>query len=228
MIKKRRYYFKKICPICKKEFRGSEGKTYCSIECRRVARPRTVKTCSICQKKFFVDYLKQQYCSVKCKIKGLKGKSSRKKGRHFPHLYRARVINCEFCGKEFRAVKDFKERRQKYCSVACYMKARPESPLESRVSTCLNSLSIKYIREHKIDRFFADFFLPEFNAVIEVDSDRWHKAQIKKEHDRIKDMVLANKGFTICRIPEKQIKYAREIILSFIQPGSYLPNERIS
>jgi len=43
-----------------------------------------------------------------------------KKGSINPHLYKARVGNCIICGKEYRAVKDFKERKQKYCSKECY------------------------------------------------------------------------------------------------------------
>ena len=39
-----------------------------------------------------------------------------------PHLYRARAAKCPVCGREFRAVKDFKEKKQKYCSSNCYQK----------------------------------------------------------------------------------------------------------
>ncbi len=42
-----------------------------------------------------------------------------KKGSINPHLYKARVGNCLFCNKEYRATKDFKERKQKYCSLEC-------------------------------------------------------------------------------------------------------------
>jgi len=46
-----------------------------------------------------------------------------KKGSINPHLYKARVGNCLICDKEYRAVKDFGNRKQKYCSLKCKEKA---------------------------------------------------------------------------------------------------------
>lgn len=43
-----------------------------------------------------------------------------KKGSINPHLWRAKISKCPVCGKEFRAVKDFKDRKQKYCSRECW------------------------------------------------------------------------------------------------------------
>ena len=43
-----------------------------------------------------------------------------RKGEIRPDLYKARIGICLICGKEFRAVKDFKERKQKYCSKECW------------------------------------------------------------------------------------------------------------
>lgn len=45
-----------------------------------------------------------------------------KKGKQYPHLWKARIGKCLVCKKEYRAVKDFKERKQKYCSADCYQK----------------------------------------------------------------------------------------------------------
>lgn len=43
-----------------------------------------------------------------------------KKGKKYPHLQRAAVRNCSVCGKEFRAIKDHKNYKQKRCSKDCY------------------------------------------------------------------------------------------------------------
>ena len=43
-----------------------------------------------------------------------------RKGEVRPDLQRARIGICLVCGKEFRAVKDFKEHKQKYCSKECW------------------------------------------------------------------------------------------------------------
>lgn len=43
-----------------------------------------------------------------------------KKGSINPHLYRARKGNCLICKKQYRAVSDYKNRKQKYCSKTCW------------------------------------------------------------------------------------------------------------
>lgn len=45
-----------------------------------------------------------------------------RKGEVRPDLWKARVGVCPICGKEFRAVKDFKGRHQTYCSDECRKK----------------------------------------------------------------------------------------------------------
>ena len=49
-----------------------------------------------------------------------------KKGSVNPDLYKARVGNCVVCGSEYRAVNDFKERKQKYCSKECWSNRSPK------------------------------------------------------------------------------------------------------
>lgn len=48
-----------------------------------------------------------------------------KKGKKYPHLQRARIGRCATCGAQFRAVKDCKERRQKYCNQICWATRSP-------------------------------------------------------------------------------------------------------
>lgn len=83
-------------------------------------RQRTKLKCLGCKKGFYPKggYLKQKYCSRECAYKNrIVGC---KKGKKYPHLQRARKGNCLICGKEYRATKDFKERKQKYCSKKCW------------------------------------------------------------------------------------------------------------
>jgi hypothetical protein len=58
-----------------------------------------------------------------------------RKGEKRPDLYRARVGICPICHKDFRAVKDFKERKQKYCSKECWSVRSPK--IESKCLNCL-------------------------------------------------------------------------------------------
>lgn len=43
-----------------------------------------------------------------------------RKGEKRPDLQRARIGSCAVCSKEFRAVKDYHAKQQKYCSKACW------------------------------------------------------------------------------------------------------------
>ena len=43
-----------------------------------------------------------------------------KKGAIRPDLWKARIGICPICGEEFRAVNDFKDTKQKYCSKQCW------------------------------------------------------------------------------------------------------------
>ena len=86
-------------------------------------RTRTILICELCKKEFLPisGSLKQRFCGKKCGYLGKKWDG--KKGKHYPHLQRARKGNCLVCDKEYRAIHDFKGRNQKYCSLECKEKA---------------------------------------------------------------------------------------------------------
>ena len=52
-----------------------------------------------------------------------------KKGEKRPDLYRARIGICPICNNSFRTITDFKTRKQKYCSKACWSKRSPKSKI---------------------------------------------------------------------------------------------------
>lgn len=86
-------------------------------------RYQTFKECAQCHNMFGpLDRLNRYFCSFDCRSKYQKTVPSNKKGKKYPHLQRARIGNCLICKKEFRAINDFKERKQKYCSVECFQK----------------------------------------------------------------------------------------------------------
>ena len=83
-------------------------------------RPQTFRNCRNCTKLFGpLDRLAIQFCSRSCVHAFRKGIPSPRKGKHYPHLRRARVGQCLECGKEYRAVGDWGNRKQKYCSKKC-------------------------------------------------------------------------------------------------------------
>ena len=75
--------------------------------------------CGICQQDFYSKNgrLSQKFCSKAC---GYLGRKSSKKGKVYPHLWRARRGACEVCEKEYRAVSDHGTRKQRFCSKKCF------------------------------------------------------------------------------------------------------------
>lgn len=89
--------------------------TTCS-KCGR-GRCKCVKTC-MCGREYFASRSSQNYCSKECGYRFRE--TGGKKGKHYPDAQRASIRKCEVCGKEFRAVKDYGDYRQIYCSKECW------------------------------------------------------------------------------------------------------------
>jgi very-short-patch-repair endonuclease len=48
----------------------------------------------------------------------------------------------------------------------------------------------------------ADFYIPEFNIVIEADGDYWHSLPNRKARDEARDATLKENGITVVRLSE--------------------------
>ena len=93
-------------------------------------REKTKLVCQFCGEEFYSKsgHLKQKTCSKECGYKLRDKNGSKKKGKHYPHLRRAKIRKCLICKKKFRAVNDFSGkiiRKQKYCSKECWAKRNP-------------------------------------------------------------------------------------------------------
>lgn len=73
-----------------------------------------------CGEWFHPQRIDQKYCSKECMYKYRK--TGGKKGKKYPHTQRARIVVCPVCGKEFRAIHEYKERKSVYCSRECWSK----------------------------------------------------------------------------------------------------------
>ena len=163
-----------------------------------------------CGKWFHPDRLSKKYCSQQCRYKYMP--KGGKKGKHYPHTQRARIGICPVCGKEYRATGDFKDRRQIYCSHDCYMRSRLETTPEKIMREFLDKVGAEYKQEYKIGKYWADFYLPKYNMVIEVDGDYWHSLPDVKEKDTRKDKYLKSKGINVMHIKECELKTSDVII----------------
>ena len=86
--------------------------------------------------------------------------------------------------------------------------------IEDRMEQFIKGLQYHYIREHKIiDTEFeyqVDFFLPEFNVVIECDGEIYHR---NKHPDNVKDKNLLKIGIEVIRFHGRTIlKHPNDVV----------------
>ena len=60
--------------------------------------------------------------------------------------------------------------------------------------------SIKFEHQFQVECYFVDFYLNDFDLIIEIDGEYWHD----KEHDDIRDAVIMKKYKNILRIKAKE------------------------
>jgi very-short-patch-repair endonuclease len=79
------------------------------------------------------------------------------------------------------------------------------SSLEVIVAAMLDTLGIKYWFQRKMFGFVPDFVLIGRKIVIECDGGYWHSRPGAPERDARKDVVFADKGYTVLRLPSKLV-----------------------
>jgi len=94
---------------------------------------------------------------------------------------------------------------------------------ELLVAEMLRCMSIRFIRQFSLPRIYCDFYLPDYNLIIEVDGDYWHanpsnfsandligSKKIKAQHiwelDTIKSEKIKAHGYNLMRIWSSSLK----------------------
>lgn len=116
--------FLKVCPECRKSFKGKKKQTYCSRECRGAHVKRESReeiNCCNCSKPFYklksqINRSVNHYCSVDCKNEHYSHKFKGSKNPNWKGL--TRRVNCSFCGTSF-IYTDYYGSKNKYCSTEC-------------------------------------------------------------------------------------------------------------
>lgn len=79
--------------------------------------------------------------------------------------------------------------------------------IEVKVAEQLEEYNIKYIYQKPICRghFIVDFYLPEYQLVIECNGDYWHSLKNRKERDKELESYVKSKGKDILWLWEHEI-----------------------
>lgn len=82
-----------------------------------------------------------------------------------------------------------------------------KTDIEVIMQTALKENKIEFVEEYPIRckyGYIVDFFLPEYNMIVECDGERWHKEG--NSHDRKRDKFLEKKGYIILRFKGEEIR----------------------
>lgn len=104
-------------------------------------------------------------------------------------------------------------------SLAEYFKKNPLKQ-EAAFSRILKSRDIDFAFQYPIGPYVVDFFIPEKNLCIEIDScDKWDAK--KRRRADLKDIELNNKGFTVVRINRHKVS-KKDIILDILKSNNII------
>lgn len=221
----------RYCKVCSGEItsRNKARAVYCSVACKfadpellaKVARQRNSieKTCPHCTSTFSVPVStasRYNYCSRACSS-AARGCDAvcRRCGAAFRHG-RAQIrgycsetcrrppvhITCEHCGTSVRMVPSLAKDRR-YCSARCYMASGLETSIERTVRLCLEHGRFTFMAQAQVGPWVVDFLVGE-RLVIEADGSYWHS--LRPHVDRRKTADLIDRGYTVWRLPEDEIR----------------------
>ena len=213
--------------LCGKEFlvapnrmMSNRGK-YCSKTCYYISQRGKVKEsskiktkCDYCGKDILIHPYKikdskNHYCSQACHYKHRETFI----GEKSPKYERYDTI-CSTCGKALKLIKSrFKNSsNNNFCSLSCAaihrIKFMPNksTSIERAIKSVLDYLNITYEEQYIVSGFIADFYLPDYNLIIECDGDYWHNRPEQIIKDKRKNAVYKRFGYSLLRLWEHDIK----------------------
>jgi len=128
-----------------------------------------------------------------------------------------RAHKCVICDKEskFRPYVHrliISGKQKPTCSVQCAAALarrgiiQERTSIEIKMADELSERGIEYIEQYNLgDKFRLDFFLPEYNIVIECDGDYWHNLPDVKKRDKSKNAYIKACGYSLYRFWESEI-----------------------
>lgn len=93
-----------------------------------------------------------------------------------------------------------------------------QSNLEHFIEEILSDNNIEFKKQFRVNNFVADFFLLEYNLVIEADGLYWHsdKTGTSKEYHKNKKDVYKDSNYSSLFFRENEILFKRDIVQSII------------
>ena len=157
--------------------------------------------------------------------KGMKGQIPWNKGK------KASLETCKKLSEATKKYWDNKTPEQREKDIKRYVNApkKNKSKLEDIIAKELNKLNIKYEKQKFIKAsnrtFFVDFFLPEYDLIIECNGIYWHNLESRMiRDDELQDFVLKHTKYDLLFLWEHVIKSKHFCLKDILGEAGYLNN----
>jgi len=112
---------------------------------------------------------------------------------------------------------------------ALKMKNKNKSILEQLMESHLKSIGVNYVPQFRVENRIADFFLPDYNIIIECDGLYWHSdavIQDKNYHKDKRDLYIS-KGYRPFFFREDELRDKFNIIKSILSNAMHMNTRRL-
>lgn len=85
-----------------------------------------------------------------------------------------------------------KDKIRKYMAFIGAKCKKKDTTIEIKVKKYLKSINEKFIKGYALDKFIFDFFMPDYNLVIECQGDYWHANPLEYDESNINEIQRKN------------------------------------
>lgn len=139
---------------------------------------------------------------------GHKGKQGYWKGKHLSEDHKRKISEAEK-GKiqPWKGTKLSIDHKMKIMNSVSKYFENNKSGIELKVEDQLKKYGIKYFTQKPLDNghFIIDFYLPEYQLVVECNGDYWHSRPERKKRDKELEEYVLSKGKDILWLWEHEI-----------------------
>jgi very-short-patch-repair endonuclease len=102
-----------------------------------------------------------------------------------------------------------------------------QTDIESVIENILQSNNIKYQHSTKLDKYYPDFILPDYNIIIEADGLYWHSDAVNKNNNYHKEKMFCYEslGYRTLFFRENEINNQTDIVASIIKNSCKMSNK---
>jgi very-short-patch-repair endonuclease len=137
---------------------------------------------------------------------------------------------CPICGSVFYLTDTKRHNKIRCCCRKCSISyiakraATSTSTLERNMMSVLNEMDISFRTQYMVDLFPVDFYIEDYNLIIQVDGVYWHSKPSAQERDARCNEAIKQQGYKLLRFREDEcndIDFVINIIRKAIESETF-------